>query len=60
MKMFKNSCWLHLLVAVLLGFAFVPKGSSQEAASGINMRGTVSGPDGKPMEGVTVSIRGQG
>ena len=37
-----------------------PSAFSQYAAGGPKLRGTITSPDGKPLEGVTVSIRGDG
>ncbi len=49
-----------VLAVILIGFWRVPKTYSQNAAGGNVLQGIVKSSDGKPMEGVTVSIRGVG
>ena len=46
--------------ASLAGIAGAPSAFAQYASGGPKFRGTVKSPDGKPLEGVTVSVRGEG
>jgi virginiamycin B lyase len=48
------------LIIVLAGMVGAPSAFSQYVPGGPKLRGTVTSPDGKPLEGVTVSIRGAG
>lgn len=60
MRVFRTFCWVCMLVIVLASIAIAPKIWSQSATGGSKLRGTIQSVDGKPMEGVTVSIRGEG
>ena len=51
---------LPAVVVLLMGFCSVPSAFSQYAPGGPVLKGTVKSSDGKAMEGVTVSIRGEG
>ena len=48
---------VSLLVLVLAGYVLAPRVFSQDSQGKI--RGLVTSADGKPMEGVTVTVRGQ-
>ena len=48
------------LIILLAGMIGAPSASSQYVPGGPKLRGTITSPDGKPLEGVTVSIRGAG
>ena len=50
--------FVALLVLVLLGFYFVPNTFSQSALGASVISGTVKSSDGKSLEGVAVSSRG--
>jgi virginiamycin B lyase len=52
--------WVPLLVVALASMAVPPKLFAQYAPGGPKLKGTVKLADGKPLEGVTVSIRGNG
>src|ERR1700741_759842 len=60
MRRSKNSHWMGVLIALLATTAAAPSAYSQYASGGPKFRGTVKSPDGKPLEGVTVSVRGEG
>src|SRR6516162_7421718 len=60
MRRSKNSYWMRALVVTVASIAGVPCAYSQYASGGRKFRGTVKSPDGKPLEGVTVSVRGEG
>ena len=60
MRRSKNSYWMRALVVTVASIAGVPCAYSQYASGGPKFRGTVKSPDGKPLEGVTVSVRGEG
>src|SRR5580704_11758836 len=60
MRPLKWSCWVPLLVVALASIAVAPNLFSQYAPGGPKLKGTVKSADGKPLEGVTVSIRGDG
>ncbi len=56
----RNSCRLGVLVVLLASVAAAPSAFAQYAPGGPKFRGTVKSPEGKPLEGVTVSVRGEG
>jgi hypothetical protein len=65
MRRSKNSYWMNsycmtALMVMLATTAGAPIAYSQYAPGGPKFRGTVKSPDGKPLEGVTVSVRGDG
>src|SRR6516162_11068106 len=60
MRRSKNSYWMRALVVTVASIAGVPCAYSQYASGGPKFRGTVKSPDGKPLEGATVSVRGEG
>jgi virginiamycin B lyase len=60
MRKFTNSYWTPALIVMLAGTFGGPSAFSQSAPGGPKFRGTVTSLDGKPMEGVTISIRGEG
>src|SRR3990167_9850764 len=49
-----------LLAILLAGFPGAPDVFSQYAPGGNVLKGTVKSSDGKPMEGATISMRGEG
>jgi hypothetical protein len=51
---------MRALIVTLASIAGAPCAYSQYASGGPKFRGTVISPDGKPLEGVTVSVRGEG
>ena len=55
-----NSCWMAALIVALASTAGAPAAYAQYAPGGPKLRGTVKAADGKPLEGVTVSVRGAG
>jgi virginiamycin B lyase len=60
MRTLRNFYWVLILIALLASIAAAPKVYSQYATGGPKVKGTVKSVDGKPLEGVTVSLRGQG
>jgi virginiamycin B lyase len=65
MRRSKNSYWMNsycmtALMVMLATTAGAPIAYSQYAPGGPKFRGTVKSSDGKPLEGVTVSVRGEG
>ena len=48
------------LIILLVAMVGAPSAFSQYVPGGPKLRGTITSPDGKPLEGVTVSIRGAG
>ena len=59
MRRSRNSYCTGALVIILASAASAPS-IAQYAAGGPKFRGTITSLDGKPMEGVTVSVRGEG
>src|ERR1700745_2445062 len=59
MRRSRNSYCAAALVVILASTASAPS-MAQYAAGGPKFRGTITSLDGKPMEGVTVSVRGEG
>src|SRR6516225_5013121 len=59
MRRSRNSYCAAVLIIVLASTASAPS-IAQYAAGGPKFRGTITSLDGKPMEGVTVSVRGEG
>lgn len=60
MKKLAKWYWAPALVVLLTSIVVAPKVFSQYAAGGPKLKGTVKSADGKTLEGVTVSLRGQG
>src|SRR5882672_8221592 len=60
MRRSKNSHWMRALIVLLATSAGAPSAFSQYASGGPKFRGAVKSSNGKPLEGVTVSLRGQG
>jgi virginiamycin B lyase len=60
MRRSKDSYWMGALIVTLAGIAGAPCAFAQYESGGPKFRGTVKSPDGKPLEGVTVSVRGEG
>ena len=60
MRRIKNLFWAPVLVLTLTAVLGVPRVLSQYPAGGPKLRGSVRTADGKPLEGATVSIRGEG
>src|SRR5215467_9637008 len=60
MKRVSHSYAMSFLAVLLAGVILTPKAPAQNGATGIRLRGVVSALDGKPLAGVTVSIRGEG
>src|SRR6266446_2242650 len=60
MRRSKNSHWMRALIVLLASTAGAPSAFSQYAPGGPKFRGAVKSLEGKPLEGVTVSVRGQG
>ena len=55
-----NLSRIGALIILLAGMVGAPSAFSQYVPGGPKLRGTITSPDGKPLEGVTVSIRGAG
>src|SRR5215510_8068397 len=60
MRRSKNSYWMGALIVALATTAAAPSAFSQYAPGGPKFRGAIRSLDGKPLEGVTISVRGQG
>src|ERR1700694_4306154 len=60
MRRYRNFYWAQILIVMLASIVGAPSAFSQYAPGGPKLRGTVKSLDGKPLEGVTVSIRGEG
>lgn len=60
MRKLRQIYWVPVLVVLVTGFLVVPKLFSQYAVGGPRLKGAVTSADGKPLEGVTVSLRGEG
>ncbi len=60
MRRSKNSHWMRALIVLLATTAGAPSAFSQYAPGGPKFRGAVKSLEGKPLEGVTVSVRGRG
>src|SRR5271169_3774275 len=60
MKKSKNLYCMTALVGILTGIVGAPTAFAQYAPGGPKLRGTVKAQDGQPMEGVVVSVRGEG
>jgi virginiamycin B lyase len=60
MRRLKNLYWFPAIFVLLVSVVVVPRVFTQYAAGGPKFKGTVKSADGKPLEGVTVSLRGQG
>jgi hypothetical protein len=56
----RNSCRLGTLIVLLASVAAAPSAFAQYAPGGPKFRGSVKSAEGKPLEGVTVSVRGEG
>src|SRR5580765_8714569 len=60
MRRSKHSHWMRALIVMLATTAAAPSAFAQYSPGGPNFKGAVKTLDGKPLEGVTVSVRGQG
>lgn len=60
MRRLRNSYGTPALFVLLVTIVVAPKVFPQYAAGGPKLKGSVKSADGKPLEGVTVSLRGQG
>jgi streptogramin lyase len=54
------SMGVGILIVILATIVGAPRSFSQYAPGGPKFRGMVTSPDGTPLEGVTVSVRGEG
>src|ERR1700730_8142977 len=60
MRRSKNFHWMRVLIVMLASVVGAPSAFSQYAPGGPKFKGTVKSVEGNPLEGVTVSIRGEG
>src|SRR5580704_3562989 len=60
MRRLKNLYWFPAIFVLLVSVVVVPRVFTHYAAGGPKLKGSVKSADGKPLEGVTVSLRGQG
>lgn len=60
MRRLRKFCWVPTLIVSLASAFVAPKVSSQYATGGPKVKGMITSLDRKPLEGVTVSMRGEG
>jgi len=60
MRRSRNFHWAQILIVMLAGLVGAPSAFAQYAPGGPKFKGTVKSVEGNPLEGVTVSIRGEG